>query len=135
MGNLISIVATFDSAEPKPAKRGRNSLTGVGLPYSQKKAEDMVRKAPFMAAFDSWADDFAAFVADKGKVEPGEFRAYGYAAPGHKLADAKSKVREWRMSLGLARAESSPAQQERLGLNQDTGLRATEPEGAKIRGK
>jgi hypothetical protein len=116
-----------------PDRLWRNSLTGVGLPYSENQAEDMVREDPFMAAFDSWTDDFAAFVAEKGKVEPGKFRAYGYAAPGHKLADAKSKLREWRMSLGLAPAGSSPAEQEQLGLNQDTGLRATEPEGTKLR--
>ena len=95
----------------------RNSLTGVGLPYSENQAEDMILEDPFMTAFDSWTEDFSAFVGEKGKVEPGEFRAYGYAAPGHKLADAKSKIREWRMSLGLASPGSSPAEQERLGLN------------------
>ena len=39
-----------------------------------------------MAAFDAWSVRFAAFVARKGKVEPGGYRAYGYTAPGHRWA-------------------------------------------------
>src|SRR4051794_33649322 len=41
--------------------------------------------------FDAWSDRFAAFVARKGKVEPGVYRAYGYTARGHRWADLKLK--------------------------------------------
>jgi hypothetical protein len=116
-----------------PETLWRNALTGVGLPYSENQAEDMVREDPFMAAFDGWTDDFSAFVGAKGKVEPGEFRAYGHPAPGHRLADAKSKIREWRMALGRPPPGSSPAEQQRLGLNQDSGWTATQSEGEKLR--
>jgi hypothetical protein len=87
-----------------------------------------------MEAFDAWTGAFAGFVGAKGKVEPGEFRAFGYVAPGHKLADAKAKIREWRTSLGVAPGSSSAAEQERLGLNQDTGIGAIKSEGEKLRG-
>lgn len=93
----------------------------------------MIGEDGFMAAFDRWTDTFAAFVGAKGKVEPGEFRAFGREAPEHKLADAKLKIREWRMRLGVAPAGSSPAEQEALGLNQDRRFRPSESEGAKLR--
>ena len=111
----------------------RHGLTGVGLAYSENQAEDMIREDGFMAGFDSWTDDFAAFVAAKGRVEPGEFRAFGREAPGHKLADAKLKIREWRMKLGMAPAGSSPARQEALGLNRDRRFDPSESEGEKLR--
>jgi hypothetical protein len=111
----------------------RHGLTGVGLPYGENQAEDMVREDAFMAGFDTWADGFAAFVEAKGKVEPGEYRAFGHQAPGHKRADARLKIREWRMKLGMAPAGSSPAVQEVLGLNKDRTLRPGKGEGEKLR--
>ena len=107
--------------------------TGVGMPYSDNQAEDMIREAPFMAAFDGWTDRFASFVAGKGKVEPGQYRAYGYAAPGHRFADAKLKWRELRMKMGRPPAGSSPAAQQQLGLNRDATLSPRKGEGAKLR--
>jgi hypothetical protein len=57
-----------------------------------------------------------------GKVEPGEYRAYGYKPPGHLLADLKLRWREWRTSLGVPPTGSSPAAQQKLGLNRDITL-------------
>jgi hypothetical protein len=61
-------------------------------------------------------------VAQKGKVEPGEYRAYGYRRPGHRWADLKLKWRELRLRLGVPPAGSSPARQQALGLNRDATL-------------
>ena len=46
--------------------------------------------------FDAWVMQFALFVQHKGKVEPGQCRAYGYEAPSHRWADIKLKWREIR---------------------------------------
>ena len=103
------------------------------MPYSDNQTEDMVREGPFMAAFDAWTERFAAFVAKKGEVEPRELRAFGYAAPGHRWADAKLKWRELRMKMGLASAGSSPAAQQELGINRDATLSPRQGEGDKLR--
>ncbi len=44
---------------------------GHGKPYSENQAEDMARQTGTFQVFDEWAAQFAAFVAGKGKVEPG----------------------------------------------------------------
>ena len=107
--------------------------TGKGRPYADDQAEDMVRDDPFMAEFDRWTHDFAAFVGAKGRVEPGQWRAHGHEAPGHRWADAKLKWRAIRMGLGIAPAGSSPAEQERLGLTHDATLDTMKSEGEKLR--
>jgi len=71
--------------------------------------------------------------SEKGKVEPGQYRACGYKVPGHRWADTKLKWREWRMKAGYAALCSSPVEQQRLGLNEDTGLSTTSSEGDKLR--
>jgi hypothetical protein len=116
-----------------PDELWAHALTGAGLPYSENQAEDMIREEPFMAAFDAWTDRFSDFVRHKGQVPPGRYRAFGYTAPGHRYADLKLKWREWRMGLGRATAGSSPAEQERLGLNRDATLYPDQSEGEKIR--
>jgi hypothetical protein len=110
-----------------------HGLTGQGVAYSDNQAEDMIREAPFMDAFDAWVDRFAAFAGKKGQVSPGRYRAYGYEAPGHRMADLKLKWREWRLGVGLAPAGSSPAAQQRLDLNRDATLRPKRSEGEKLR--
>ncbi|MGI8525487.1 MAG: NAD(P)H-dependent oxidoreductase [Pseudolabrys sp.] len=107
--------------------------TGVGAPYSDNQAEDMVQQADFMQAFDAWTDRFAAHVANKGKVEPGRYRAYGYKPHGHRLADWKLKWRGLRMRAGLAPAASSPRAQQELGLNRDATFDPKMGEGQKLR--
>ena len=110
-----------------------HAFSGVGKPYSDDQAEDMIDETEVMGAFDAWTERFSAFVERKGKVEPGRYRAYGYEAPSHRLADLRLKWRELRMRAGFAPAGSSPAEQQRLGLNEDAGLRPTLSEGEKLR--
>ena len=109
------------------------AATGVDRPYSENQAEDMVEEDGFMSAFDAWVGQFSRLVAAKGKVEPGEYRAFGHDAPSARLADMKLMVRDWRMRLGMAPSGSSPAEQHRLGLNEDASFRRDETEGEKLR--
>jgi hypothetical protein len=95
---------------------------GRGKKYSDNQAEDMARGTDVFGEFDAWVDAFAAFVAAKGKVEPGPYRAYGHRRPGHRWADVNLKWREWRLGLGIPPAGSSPARQQELGLNRDATL-------------
>jgi hypothetical protein len=110
-----------------------HGVSGKGLPYSDNQAEDMVAEDAFMQRFDAWTDRFTACVAAKGKVEPGRYRAFGYEAPGHKLADLKLVWRELRMRMAMPRSGSSPDAQQELGLNRDATLRPREGEGQKLR--
>jgi hypothetical protein len=104
---------------------------GSGVPYSENQAEDMVEQPDVLRAFDAWTDQFQRHVATKGKVPPGRYRAYGYKAPSHLIADLKTKWRGLRMALGRPITGSSPAIQQALGLNRDTGLRYKRGEGNK----
>jgi multimeric flavodoxin WrbA len=106
---------------------------GQGKKYSDNQAEHMVGEPDVLRQFDGWTDRFTAFVARKGKVPPGEFRAYGYERPSHKLADLRLKWRELRMGMGVPPAGSSPASQQALGLNDDATLRPSRGEGQKLR--
>jgi hypothetical protein len=106
---------------------------GRGKKYSDNQAEHMATETEVFRDFDEWTDGFAEFVRAKGKVEPGEFRAYGYEAPGHLTADIKAKFRELRTGLGFPPKGSSPAKQEELGLNEDLTLKPKKSEGEKLR--
>ena len=106
---------------------------GRGKTYGENQAEDMVREADVMRMFDDWTDTFAGFVRDKGKVHPGEFRAYGYHPPAHRMADVKLKWRELRIGIGMPPAESSPAKQQALKLMDDRTLAPKKSEGEKRR--
>lgn len=108
-------------------------MTGVGLLYGENQAVDMIGEDGIMAAFDAWAARFTQAVTAKGKVNPGIYRAFGYEALGHRWADLKLKWRETRMKAGYAPEGSSPAIQENLKLNDDTGLSPTKAEGEKLR--
>ncbi|MBC7753187.1 MAG: flavodoxin family protein [Moraxellaceae bacterium] len=92
---------------------------GKGKKYSDNQAEDMIDENDLNSEFHLWVSQFRSFVGAKGKVQPGKFRAYGYEAPGHKLADVKLKWRELRMSSGHAPQGSSPRIQDQMGLNKD----------------
>ena len=101
--------------------------------YSDNQAEDLPRHDSAIAELDAWTDRFTAFVRQKGRVEPGKYRAFGYKAPGHFLRDAQLAWREVRMRLGHAPEGSSPDKQQKLGLNQDATLRPSKGEGEKLR--
>jgi hypothetical protein len=92
---------------------------GVGKPYADNQAEDLAAEASVLQIFDAWVDRYAAHVALKGKVPPGKYRAHGYQAPSHRLADWKLKWREVRIRAGVPPEGSSPAEQQRLGLSRD----------------
>ncbi len=87
------------------------------------------------AAVDAWADRAATFVARKGRVPPGRFRAYGYQAPRHRLADLKLKWRSLRMSAGHPTPGTSPAKQAEADLNRDATFSPKRGEGEKLREK
>jgi hypothetical protein len=111
----------------------RHVSFGVGRPYADDQAEHMLRERDSLAAFDDWTGAFTAFVRAKGKVPPNEFRAYGYRPPGHRLADLRLKWRDWRMRLGAPPPDSSPARQQRQGLNEDARLDPARSEGERLR--
>ncbi len=106
---------------------------GRGKKYSDNQAEHMATETNVFEDFDQWTDDFARFVAAKGKVEPAEFRAYGYEAPGHFWKDIKLQWREKRIALGFPPEDSSPARQKELGINVDETLTPRKSEGEKLR--
>jgi len=106
---------------------------GRGKKYSENQAEHMVEDPDLLSSFDEWTDAFARHVAAKGKVTPGEYRAYGYRPPAHLMADLKTKWRGLRMALGKAKPNTSPAIQHRLGLNRDATIFYKKGEGAKLR--
>jgi len=106
---------------------------GRGKKYSDNQAEHLATETDVYADFDAWTDAFTEFVGAKGKVEPGEYRAYGYEAPGHLTKDLKAKYREIKTGLGYPPAGTSPAKQEELGLNQDLTLTPKKSEGEKLR--
>jgi len=97
--------------------------TGRDKPYAENQAEHMVRDSPFVTAFDGWTDAFARFVASKGKVEPSQWRAFGYEAPGHLWTGAKLKRRGKRMSIG--HSPDIHRQRRRRGLASTTMPRCT----------
>jgi hypothetical protein len=83
--------------------------------------------------FDKWTDQFAAFVRNKGKVEPSKYRAFGYEPSGHLWKDLKLQWREKRIAMGFPPAGSSPAKQKELGINTDETLRPRKSEGERLR--
>jgi hypothetical protein len=104
-----------------PDELWRYAEFGRGKKYSDNQAEHMATEEVYRP-FDDWAGAFARCVSRKGKVPPGKYRAFGYRPPSHRWADTKLKWRELRLSLGVPPADSSPARQQRLGLNQDATL-------------
>ena len=106
---------------------------GKNEAYSDNQAEDLPRHKEVFPELDAWTDRFAHFVTSKGKVEPGKYRAYGYKSPGHFLADVRLAWRDIRMRFGSPRFRSSPAKQQRLGLNRDVTKDPKKSEGENLR--
>lgn len=99
---------------------------GNGKPYSDNQAEDMVQKEDVMAQFDTWTDTFATFVAAKEKVSPGKYRAFGYKAPPHKIADLKLKWRQIKIALDMAPRDTSVGRQQKENLSKDATFKPKE---------
>jgi multimeric flavodoxin WrbA len=116
-----------------PDQLWRYMKFGMGIPYADNQAEHMDGVPHLYEQFDEWTTQFAAFVREKGKVEPGKYRAYGYKAPSHRWADVKLKWRDLRMRFGRPPAGSSPAIQQQRGLNRDATLSPMKGEGEKVR--
>lgn len=116
-----------------PDQLWRYAELGKDRKYSDNQAEDMVTVPAVMAGFDAWVAAFADHVTAKGKVQPGEFRAFGYNPPRHFWADLKTKWRGLRMALGRPDPDSSPAIQQAAHLNRDTGVFYKRGEGRKLR--
>jgi multimeric flavodoxin WrbA len=106
---------------------------GHGAPYADNQAEHLDGHPDVLRALHEWVGDFVRFVEHKGKVPPGQYRAFGYKAPGHLLNDAKLAWRELRMRVGHPVEGSSPALQQELGLNRDVTLAPSTSEGKKVR--
>jgi hypothetical protein len=106
---------------------------GKNEAYSDNQAEDLSRHDNVFAEVDAWTDRFSRFVATKGKIEPGKYRAFGYQPPGHFLADVRLAWRDIRMRFGSPRLHSSPAKQQRLGFNLDVTRDPKKSEGEKLR--
>jgi hypothetical protein len=106
---------------------------GHGEKYSDNQAEHLGRHPQLLAALREWTAALADFVERKGKVPPGRYRALGYQPPRHLWSDVKLGLRELRMRVGRPVPGSSPAAQQRLGLNRDVTLRPKQSEGRKER--
>ena len=95
------------------------------------------RSRPFMAAFDAWTRRVRRLRrAERARSSPGQYRAYGYTAPGHRCADLKLKWRELRMKAGrrrrARRREAAGARdRQRSGLG-DEGTRGGAAAGARL---
>jgi multimeric flavodoxin WrbA len=116
-----------------PDKLRRAELTGVGVPYSENQAEQVVNETSFMNGFNEWVNDFTLFVKNKGKVQPNKFRAFGYKTPFHPIKELKTGIRAWRLRFGLTPEDSSNEKQKEMGLSQDTTLHPAKSEGEKLR--
>ncbi len=108
---------------------------GSGKVYSDTQAEDMAKDEAFLQTFDDWTRRFAEFVRQKGKVEPGQYRAYGHTPPPHRKEEMKLWWRDKTMRIGHAPAHSSPREQHEQGLNRDAVLHPAKSEGERLRGK
>lgn len=116
-----------------PDQLWKHCTTGKGKKYSDDQAEDMINEDEFMQTFEEWVTQFATFVQSKGKVQPNQYRAYGYQPPAHKWANVKDGIRYFEMMVGKAPKGSSPKIQQKLGLNKDVTFHTKEGEGKKLR--
>lgn len=108
--------------------------SGLGEKYSDNQSEDVINNDSFMNSFYDWVQQFAEFVADKEKVQPGKYRAFGYEPPPHFWDEIKGGVRAFKLRLGITPNDSSPEVQKELDLNKDTTFFPKEYDGKRLRG-
>ena len=116
-----------------PEKLWEYADSGVGQKYSDNQAEDVITDDSYMNKFEKWVNQFEKFVAKKGKVHPGKYRAFGYKPPSHFLNEIKTGIRAFRLRYGKAPENSSPAKQRQLNLNRHTTTHPKKTEGEKLR--
>ena len=100
-----------------PDQLWRYAEFGNGGPYSLNQAEHIDDET--YKQFDEWVKHFTEHVDTKGKVPPGQYRAYGYKQPGKFWEEIKLKYRGFKIATGKPPAGSSPAIQQERGLNHD----------------
>jgi hypothetical protein len=83
-----------------PDQLWRYAEFGQGKPYSDNQSEHMISDRQLLSEFEDWIRQFTIFVEQKGRVDPGAYRAYGYTAPGHRFSDLKLKWRGIQIGLG-----------------------------------
>ena len=111
----------------------RHTDFGVDWKYSENQAEHMAEQPESLEQFDGWTEAFAAFVAKKGKVKPGRWRAYRHKAPFHLWENLQTKWRDLRLALGKPKPGTSPAIQQEQNLNRDTGIFYKRGIGSRLR--
>lgn len=116
-----------------PDELWSHCTSGEGKKYSDNQAEDVVREENFMQTFDDWVARFEAFVAAKGKVPPGEWRAYGFKRQTNLYHELLTGIRSWKLRFGKPPKGSSPWEQQESRLNKDATLSPKKGEGKKLR--
>lgn len=101
--------------------------------YSENQAEHLSNNKEVLRHFDGWVNAFKDFVFEKGKIQPGKFRAYGYEPPSHFKANIKDGIRYFKMMIGKPEKGSSPWIQEKMDLNDDATWHPKKGEGEKLR--
>jgi len=109
--------------------------SGKGRKYSENQSEDMIKEQEFMQTFDRWVKAFECFVRQKGKVQPGRYRAYGFRPNTNLLHELTTGIRSWMLRFGLPPKGSSVWYQQQYGLNNDVTLTPKKSEGDKLRSK
>ena len=118
-----------------PDELWAHATTGKGKKYSDNQSEDVINDIDFMNTFDRWVKDFQKFVGAKGKISPGQYRAFGKRPASHLWNELKTGIRSWMLRFGNPPVGSSPSSQKQLNLNRDTTLKPKQSEGAKLRVK
>lgn len=95
---------------------------GAGKPYADNQAEHLISDSQVLQDFDDWTDQFARFVQQKGKVQPGKYRAFGVKRGSPFFKEIPLAWREIKMRLGYPVKDSSPYAQQELHINQDATL-------------
>jgi multimeric flavodoxin WrbA len=116
-----------------PDNLWRAEITGKGQKYSENQAEDLIKDYSFMMAFSEWVNDFQGYVQQKGKINPGRYRAYGFKPPANLIKELKTGIRAWKIRFGITPKGSSVEKQKKLNLNKNTTLKPKQSEGEKLR--
>jgi hypothetical protein len=94
----------------------------------------MVKEGNVIESFDNWVHTFTEFVRQKGKVQPGKYRAFGYKPPSHAWNEIKNGWRHFKLMMQQPPEGSSPQKQQSENLNNEPfTLDYKKSEGEKLR--